>query len=292
MSRKGWILFALVGLLWGVPYLFMKVAVEELSTPMIVFSRLMIGAALLVPLALREGSLKGALKYWRYILLYAVLEMVIPWSLITSSQRDLSSGVVALLVATVPIWATLFAHQTGDSTAAHRVRIFGIVIGLIGITLIVGIESISDFGNIRALLQILVAAASYAWAVNMITRKAPGISGIAINGIAMMMSSVIFAPFAIANRPETLPSLEVILSMLGLGVLCSGIAFWVFFVVLDEIGPARASLVVYPNTAVAVVLGIVILREPITLAILIGLPLVLIGSYFASRKPNSQPIAA
>lgn len=292
MSRKGWILFTLVGLLWGVPYLFMKVAVEELSTPMIVFTRLMIGAALLVPLALREGSLKSALKYWRYILLYAVLEMVIPWSLITSSQRDLSSGVVALLVATVPIWATLFAHQTGDSTAAHRVRIFGIIIGLIGITLIVGIESISDFGNIRALLQILVAAASYAWAVNMITRKAPGISGIAINGIAMMISSVIFAPFAIANRPETLPSLEVTLSMLGLGVLCSGIAFWVFFVVLDEIGPARASLVVYPNTAVAVVLGIVILREPITLAILIGLPLVLIGSYFASRKPNSQPIAA
>ncbi|MGA0410915.1 MAG: DMT family transporter [Candidatus Nanopelagicaceae bacterium] len=292
MSRKGWILFTLVGLLWGVPYLFMKVAVEELSTPMIVFTRLMIGAALLVPLALREGSLKSALKYWRYILLYAVLEMVIPWSLITSSQRDLSSGVVALLVATVPIWATLFAHQTGDSTAAHRVRIFGIIVGLIGITLIVGIESISDFGNIRALLQILVAAASYAWAVNMITRKAPGISGIAINGIAMMISSVIFAPFAIANRPETLPSLEVTLSMLGLGVLCSGIAFWVFFVVLDEIGPARASLVVYPNTAVAVVLGIVILREPITLAILIGLPLVLIGSYFASRKPNSQPIAA
>jgi len=292
MSRKGWILFTLVGLLWGVPYLFMKVAVEELSTPMIVFTRLMIGAALLVPLALREGSLKSALKYWRYILLYAVLEMVIPWSLITSSQRDLSSGVVALLVATVPIWATLFAHQTGDSTAAHRVRIFGIIIGLIGITLIVGIESISDFGNIRALLQILVAAASYAWAVNMITRKAPGISGIAINGIAMMISSVIFAPFAIANRPETLPSLEVTLSMLGLGVLCSGIVFWVFFVVLDEIGPARASLVVYPNTAVAVVLGIVILREPITLAILIGLPLVLVGSYFASRKPNSQPIAA
>ena len=181
--------------------------------------------------------------------------MVIPWSLITSSQRDLSSGVVALLVATVPMLGDSVCHQTGDSTAAHRVRIFGIIIGLIGITLIVGIESISDFGNIKALLQILVAAASYAWAVNMITRKAPGISGIAINGIAMMISSVIFAPFAIANRPETLPSLEVTLSMLGLGVLCSGIAFWVFFVVLDEIGPARASLVVYPNTAVAVYSG-------------------------------------
>lgn len=153
MSRKGWLLFSLVGLLWGIPYLFMKVAVEELSTPMIVFSRLVIGAALLIPLAMREGSLKKALPYWRYVLLYAVLEMVIPWSLITSSQRDLSSGVVALLVSTVPIWATLFAHQTGDSTAAHRIRIFGIVIGLIGISLIVGIESFSDFGNFGALLK-------------------------------------------------------------------------------------------------------------------------------------------
>jgi len=292
MSRKGWLLFSFVGLLWGVPYLFMKIAVEELSTPMIVFSRLLIGAAFLIPLALREGSLKAALPYWRYILLYAVLEMVIPWSLITNSQRDLSSGVVALLVATVPIWATFFAHQTGDSTAAHRMRIIGIAVGLIGISLIVGIESLSDFGNIGALTQVLFAAVSYAWAVNMITRKAPGVSGLAINGIAMTISSVIFAPFAFASAPESLPSLDVTLATLGLGILCSGAAFWVFFLVLDEIGPARASLVVYPNTAVAVILGIIILGEPITLAILIGLPLVLIGSYFASRRPSSQPIPA
>jgi drug/metabolite transporter (DMT)-like permease len=292
MSRKGWLLFSLVGLLWGIPYLFMKVAVEELSTPMIVFSRLLIGAALLIPLAMREGSLRKALPYWRYILLYAVLEMVIPWSLITSSQRNLSSGVVALLVATVPIWATLFAHQTGDSTAAHRIRIFGIIIGLIGISLIVGIESISDFGNFGALAQVLIASVSYAWAVNMITRKAPGISGLAINGIAMTISSLIFAPFGFMSKPESMPSLDVTLATLGLGVLCSGMAFWIFFLVLAEIGPARASLVVYPNTAVAVILGIIILSEPITLAILIGLPLVLIGSYFASRRPATQPIPA
>jgi drug/metabolite transporter (DMT)-like permease len=200
--------------------------------------------------------------------------------------------VVALLVATVPIWATLFAHQTGDSTAAHRIRIFGIVIGLIGISLIVGIESISDFGNFGALAQVLIASVSYAWAVNMITRKAPGISGLAINGIAMTISSLIFAPFGFMSKPESMPSLDVTLATLGLGVLCSGMAFWIFFLVLAEIGPARASLVVYPNTAVAVILGIIILSEPITLAILIGLPLVLIGSYFASRRPATQPIPA
>ena len=291
MSRKGWGLFALVGVLWGVPYMFMKIAVAELATPVIVFSRLLIGALVLIPLALHQKTIKDALKYWPYIALYAVLEMVIPWTLITNSQKDLSSGVVALLVATVPIWATLFAHHTGDSTAAHRTRIFGIALGLIGIAFLVGIESLNDVGNIRALIQVLIASVSYAYAVNMITRKAPGISGIAINGLAMSLSTLLFAPFAIAHLPKTAPSTEAIAATVGLGIICTALAFWVFFLVLGEIGPARASLVVYPNTAVAVVLGIFLLDEPLTLAIVIGLPMVLLGSYFASRKPEAPVIA-
>lgn len=292
MSRKGWGLFSLVGLLWGVPYLFMKVAVEELSTPLIVFSRVLIGALVLIPLALYKKSLRTALKYWRYIFLYAILEMVIPWTLITSSQRGLSSGVVALLVATVPIWATFFAHYSGDTTAAHRTRIFGIAIGLIGIALIVGIESLNDVKNIISLVSVLIAAFSYAWAVNMITNKAPEVSGVAINGIAMAISTLIFAPFALTTLPKASPSTEAVLSTIGLGFFCTAIAFWLFFKVLDEIGAARASLVVYPNTAIAVVLGILLLGEELTLAIAIGLPLVLIGSYYASRKPVAPVIAA
>jgi drug/metabolite transporter (DMT)-like permease len=280
-----------VGVLWGVPYLFMKVAVEELSTPVIVFSRLLIGAVVLVPLALYEKTLRPALKYWKYIALYAIAEMVIPWSLITNAQKDLSSGVVALLVATVPIWATLFAHHTGDSTAAHRTRIFGIALGLIGIVFLVGFESLNDVGNIRALIQVLIASASYAFAVNMITRKAPETSGVAINGIAIALSTVIFAPFAFTHLPSQMPSSKAILATIGLGVICTALAFWVFFIVLKEIGAARASLVVYPNTAVAVVLGILILDEQLTLAIAIGLPMVLLGSYFASRKPSAPVIA-
>lgn len=291
MSRKGWALFALVGVLWGVPYLFMKVAVDELATPLIVFARLFIGAVVLIPLALSQKAIRSALQYWPYIALYAILEMVIPWSLITNAQKDLSSGVVALLVATVPIWATLFAHHTGDSTAAHRTRIFGIAIGLVGIAFLVGFETLNDVGNIQALVQVLIASVSYAYAVNMITRKAPGVSGIAINGLAMLLSTVIFAPFALTHLPTETPSSNAVLATIGLGVICTAFAFWVFFLVLDEIGAARASLVVYPNTAVAVILGIFFLDEKITLAIGIGLPLVLIGSYFASRKPATPVIA-
>lgn len=292
MSRRGWGLFALVGVLWGVPYLFMKIAVDELATPVIVFSRVLIGALVLIPLAAYKNALRPAFKYWKYILLYAILEMVIPWSLITSSQRELSSGVVALLVATVPIWATFFAHYSGDTTAAHRTRIFGIAIGLVGIALIVGIESLNDVDNFFALAGVLIAAFSYAWAVNMITSKAPEVSGVAINGIAMAISTLIFAPFALTHLPDSVPSTQTILATLGLGVICTAIAFWVFFKVLDEIGAARASLVVYPNTALAVVLGIILLDEQLTLAIAIGLPLVLIGSYFASRKPSATVVLA
>jgi len=291
MSRRGWALFAFIGAIWGVPYLFMKVAVTELSTPVIVFARLTIGASLLIPLAIFNGSLKGAFKYWKYIALYAILEMAGPWYLITSAQRDLSSGVVALLVATVPIWATLFAHHTGDSTAAHRIRIFGITIGLIGIALLVGVESVKDIDNFFALSKVLLASVSYAWAVNMVSRKVPNVSGVAINGMAMGMASLIYLPLAITHWPDKVPSAKALYSTLGLGIICTALAFWVFFMVLNEIGPARASLVVYPNTAVAVVLGIFVLNEPITLAISIGLPMVLIGSYFASRKPENAPIA-
>lgn len=292
MSRKGWALFALVGVLWGIPYLFMKVALEELSTAMIVFARLVIGALFLVPLALRSPNFRLVRRFWLYIALYAILEMVIPWSLITSAQRDLSSGVVALLVATVPIWATLFAHRTGDTTAAERTRLFGIAIGLIGIVLIVGIESWGDFGNFQALAQVLVASASYAWAVNMVSRRVSGVSGVTINAVAMVLAALVFAPFALQSAPSELPSPNVLWSTIGLGFLCTGIAFWLFFLVLDEIGPARSALVVYPNTAVAVILGIIILSEPITVAIAIGLPLVLIGSYLAGRRSATEPSAA
>ena len=220
MSRKGWALFALVGVLWGVPYLFMKVAVDELSTPVIVFSRLFIGALVLIPIALHQKTLRSAMQYWPYIALYAILEMVIPWTLITNAQKDLSSGVVALLVATVPIWATLFAHHTGDSTAAHRTRIFGIAIGFVGIAFLVGFETLNDFGNARALIQVLVAAISYAYAVNMITRKAPNTSGIAINGLAMALSTIIFAPFALTHLPAQTPTTNAILATVGLGIIC------------------------------------------------------------------------
>jgi drug/metabolite transporter (DMT)-like permease len=134
--------------------------------------------------------------------------------------------------------------------------------------------------------MVLLAAVLYAYAVNMITQRLPGVSGIALNGVAMAISAVFFAPFAYVQWPQTTIPMNAIWSVIGLGVLCTALAFVLFFKVMADIGPARASLVTYINTAFAVLLGVIILSEPITLGIMVGLPMVLVGSYFASRKPT------
>ena len=288
MTRKSWSLFIAVGFLWGIPYLLIRVAVRDFSPAMVVFSRVLIGALILVPLAIHQKSFRAALRNSKYILLYAAVEIMGPWFLITKAEMKISSGLAGLLVATVPIWATIYASFTGDKTVWHRKRIMGLIVGFAGLVAVVGIESLSGKNSLWAIFSILVAAVGYAVAPNMIMKKLPNVSGLAINALAMTMAAVVYAPFAILQWPTGHVSRNSLLSVIGLGIFPTAMAFVVFFAVLKDIGPARASLVTYLNTAFAVLLGVLILSEPLTLGIVIGLPLVLAGSYFASRKPSAR----
>ena len=162
-------------------------------------------------------------------------------------------------------------------------RIFGIVVGFIGLILVVGIESLSGNSDPLSIAMVIVASMGYAYAIIMVTTNLPLVDGIAINGLAMAITSVFWAPVAIAQWPSSI-SMNSALSLLALGIFSTAIAFIIFFKVIAEIGPARSSLVTYLNTAIAVLLGVIILREPLTVGIIVGLPLVLVGSYLASRK--------
>ena len=288
MSRRHWFLFITVGLLWGMPYLLLKVSVRELSVPVIVCSRTLIGALILVPIALHQKTLLPALKKYHYVLLYAVLELFIPWLLITAAEQKITSGLAGLLVATVPIWTTVIASVKGDKTVWHKKRLGGLLIGFIGVLLVVGIESLRSDQNPLAIIMILVASLSYASAVATVTATIPELDPIAINGLAMFSASIFYLPFALFALPDHMPTAHVIASQITLGLLPTAMAFILFFELMRDVGPARASLVTYLNTAFAVVLGVVILHEPLTLGILVGLPLVLIGSYFAGRKSVTQ----
>lgn len=291
MTRKSWIQFGIVGVLWGIPYLLMKVAVADIPPALIVAGRTLIGAAILIPIAIHKKTFMDAVRGIKYVLPYAFLEMVGPWILITSAEKEISSGLAGLLVATVPIFATVFTSMRGDHSVWQPKRIFGLVVGFIGIIALVGIESITGSSNPKAIAMVILASILYAYAILMITSNLPGVDGVAINGLAMAITAIFYMPIAIAVWPSNPVSFNAIASLIALGVFSTAIAFMLFFIVIAEIGPARGSLTTYVNTAVAVVLGIIILNEPITLGIIVGLPLVLLGSYLASRKTRLVVIA-
>jgi drug/metabolite transporter (DMT)-like permease len=286
MSRRSWLLFFLMGLLWGIPYLLIRVAVRDFSPALVVFARVAIGALILIPISIYQKSFRTAWRGFKYILLYAIAEIIGPWYLITKAETNLSSGLAGLLVATVPIWSTIFTSLAGDRTVWHHKRLVGLVIGFLGLIAVIGIESFSGNNALWAILSVLLASVGYGYAVIMITQKLPGVSGIAINAVAMAIATVVYAPFAWAQRPLHNVSTNSLLALILLGVLPTAVAFVLFFALMNEIGPARASLVTYLNTAFAVLLGVVILGEPLTLGMAIGMPMVLLGSYLASRKPN------
>ena len=290
MSRRNLILFILAGFLWGIPYLFIKVAVDPqdgFSPAIVVFGRVFIGALVLIPIAIYDKTFFSAIKHWRYIAVYALFEMIGPWILIGTAEQKISSGLAGLLVSSVPIFSTLIASRYGDKTVWQPKRLFGIAIGFLGVFLLVGIESLTGSSDPLSILMVIAASIGYAFAVIYITRKMPDGSGIAINGIAMVMTAVFYSPALFLLWPDHTISSEAIYSLIALGVFSTGIAFAVFFTVMAEIGPTRASLVTYMNTAFAVVLGVIILNEPLTVGIIVGLPLVLIGSYLASRRTSA-----
>jgi drug/metabolite transporter (DMT)-like permease len=287
MSRRTLWLFLLLGFLWGVPYLFIKVAVDPdsgLSPAMVVFGRVFIGALILIPLALREKTLGIAMRGIKYVALYALMEMIGPWILIGTAEQSISSGLAGLLVASVPIWSTLITWYYGDKTVLQPRRLAGMLIGFFGVFLLVGIESVTGASNPLAIFMVLVASFFYAFAVIAVSRNLPGVSGVAVNAVAMAITAVVYLPFVFITWPDHQIAGRSFGAVAALGILSTGIAFGIFFSILHEMGPTRVSLVTYLNTACAVVLGVIILSEPLTPGIIVGLPLVLFGSFLASRK--------
>lgn len=288
MSRKGLILFIATGIAWGLPYFFIRIAVEDFSTVTIVFARVIIGGAVLIPLAIYRKALMPAIKQWRWVLAFAAIEMVVPWWLITEAERNISSGLAGLLVATVPFFAILIAYfYQGDKSVKHPKTLMGLVIGFVGVVLLVGIDSLAGHISPVHVLMVIVAAVGYAIAPAIAAQKLSNVETVGVISLSLAMVAVVYAVPALIALPAEIaagPAVESWIALGVLGVICSAVAFVFFFSLIREIGSARATLITYLNTAVALVLGILFLNEPLTLGIVIGFPLVLVGSYFASKK--------
>lgn len=289
MSRKGLLLFLACGIAWGVPYFFIKVAAEDFSTSMIILSRVVIGAAVLTPIAIRRGAFVPALKAWKASLAFALFEMAGPWWLVTAAEDGhISSGLAGLLIATVPFFAMAVTfYYLRDKSAVHKKNIIGLAVGFIGIVLLVGIDAITHNLELVWVGAVILAAVGYAIAPAIAAKEAPGVDLVGVLSVSMIFVGLIYVVPAILNPLAggvTEPKWESWVALGMLGVVCSAIAFVLFFKLMAEIGLSRASLITYVNTAVAILLGILFAGEPFTTGMLVGFPLVAIGSYLASRR--------
>ena len=297
MSQKGILLFSLAGLFWGLPYFFIAIALESFSTPSIVFARTFLGALILIPYAAMTGGLKPALKAWPYVAVFAVIEMVGPWFLITEAEKHISSGLAGLVVATVPFFVVLIlALFLKDRTALRLRPLSGMLIGFLGVATLVGIDTFAGHIEPQYVLMVIGASVGYAIAPIVANIKLVHVPSAGVIGLSMAIVAVLYAPVAAPRIGTELAnsSLEAIGALVVLGLVCSAAAFVIFFMLIKEVGPAKAALITYPNTAVAITLGVVFLNEPITIGLLVGIPLIAFGLYLAggSRAKDDIPEAA
>ncbi|MCR6491317.1 DMT family transporter [Cellulomonas sp. P24] len=282
MTRRGWLLLGAVGAIWGIPYLLIKIAVAEVSPPTIVFARTAVGAIVLMPFALRSGGLRPLRGRWTAVAMFAALEIVGPWLLLSNAERVLASSTTGLLVATVPILAVVLGRFVGDRRPVSAVRWVGLVVGLGGVVLLLGPGAVH--GHAWSLGQVLLAALGYAIAPIVADRALRGVPAVTLTAACLTLAALVYAPVVAATGLHTAPGPGTIAALLTLGVVCTALAFVLFFALITEVGAARSTLVAYINPVVAVALGAAVLSEPITPLVVIAMVLIVGGSAAGSHR--------
>jgi drug/metabolite transporter (DMT)-like permease len=288
MSRRGWILFLSMSLIWGLPYLLIRVAIREFPPPALVFARTCPAALVLLPLALYRGQLPALLSRWRWIILFALVELAVPWLLLSRAEKQLTSSTAGLLVASVPLIAAVIYRFSPHTDRLDRRRLLGLVVGFAGVAVLVGF----DIGGSDRLAfgEIGIVAVGYSLGPLIISRSLSDLPSLGVIGAAMALTALAYAPIALTRIPHHI-SLEVGLSVAGLAAICTALAFVLFFELIAEVGPSRATVITYFNPAVAILLGVVVLGEPFTVGIAVGFPLIVAGSVLATRRQTAELVA-
>jgi drug/metabolite transporter (DMT)-like permease len=284
MTKRGWILFIALGLLWGMPYLLIRIAVSTIDPLVVAGSRTLIGALLLLPIALRRNALVAGFRNWKWLFAYTLIEITVPWLLLGHAETRLNSSTAGLLIAIVPLFAAVIVTRLGHERLEPR-RLLGLGMGFAGVALLVGIDI--HLGDLMAVAATLVVALCYAIGPIIVDRKLSDVPAVGVVTASLIIATLIYSPFMPVLWPEQVPAAAA-WSVVGLGVLCTAAAFLVFFALIAEVGAARATVITYVNPAVAIVLGAVVLSEPLTLGMAIGFPLVIAGSVLGTSRTRER----
>ncbi|SEG75397.1 Permease of the drug/metabolite transporter (DMT) superfamily [Thermomonospora echinospora] len=289
MSRRGWVLFALMSVIWGIPYLMIKVAVEGVSAPVLVFARTAVGAAVLLPLALHAHGpreLRDLLRrYWLPMLLFSVVEILAPWLLLADAERVLTSSMTGLLIAVSPVVSVLIVRLTGGAERLGAWQWAGLAVGFGGVTVLAAPEL--GGGDTWSIMEVLLTACGYALGTLITARWLKDVPALPMTALCLTFAALVYTPPAVMTWPDAVPSGRVLAALAGLALICTALAFLVFFALIREVGPSRALVFTYVNPAVAVLAGVLLLGEPLTVTIVVSFVLILGGSILAmTRRPD------
>ena len=291
MSRKGWLLFIAMGVIWGLPYLLIKISVREVAPPMLVEMRTGGAALLLVPIALARGAARAGaapLEGARRVLPRRDLDPLA--SPLQRRAETLESSLAGLLVAAVPLASALLARVTGTADRLDRRQLLGVLIGLGGVAALVGFNvAIAD---IWAALSIGVVAIGYAVGPWILSRYLSDLSALGVMAAGLALCAVIYAPIAAFSVPTRPLSTSVVASVVGLTLICTALAFVLFFALIAEVGPVRSTVITYVNPAVAVLLGVSVLGERFGVGTAAGFVLIVVGCVLATRRRATEALAA
>jgi drug/metabolite transporter (DMT)-like permease len=282
MSRRAWIAFATCSVLWGIPYFLIKVAVEHDSPAFVAWSRIALGALVLLPVAWRVGAFRGVRERWRAVLAFAVIEICIPFTLIPVGERYISSSLSAILIAAVPLTIALMTIRFNPSERVTGPRLAGLFVGLAGVVALVGIDVAGRPRELIGAGCMAVATVGYAAGPMLIRTKMAGLHPMGPVAASLGIAAVLLAPAGIVFAPSAVPQAKVIASLAVLGIACTAIALATMFFLVAEAGPNRASIITYVNPVIAVALGVTFLGEHVGAASVAGLLLILAGSWMAT----------
>lgn len=283
MSFRGWLLFGAMSIIWGIPYLLIKIAVEGVSVPVLVLARTAVGAAVLLPLAMSRAAWAPVLRHWKPVLAFAFFEIIAAWLLLTDAERHLSSSMTGLLIAAAPIIAAVLDRVTGGERLGAK-RIVGLGVGLSGVAVLAG-PGLAG-GHAWPIAEVLLVATCYAIAPLVAARYLGDVPTLPLTAACLTVAALIYATPAALTWPDEMPSKRVLFALAALAVICTALAFIVFFALIREVGAARALVFTYVNPAVALAAGVIVLGEPLTAWNVAGLALILTGSVLATRKPR------
>jgi drug/metabolite transporter (DMT)-like permease len=293
LSRRGWFLFAAMSVIWGIPYLLIKVAVSGVPVPVLVLARVGIGSALLLPLAVRGRQLGALRAHWRWLVAFALVEIIAPWLLLSEAETKLSSSLSGLLVASVPIIVVVLGRLSGGTERLSALRWAGLLAGLAGVVWLAAPTAAG--GDALSITEVLAVAVCYAIGPLIASRKLGDLPPLGMTAACLGLAAIVYAPLAAVTWPSAMPSWRVLAALAGLAVVCTAVAFLLFFRLIAEAGPARASVITYVNPAIAVILGVSVLGERFTPAMGGAFALILGGSVLATRgrgRAEPEPAAS